>query len=305
MSSSQGPCLNDAVCEYKNPLLLETWPQPLERANPYYCLVPGSSGMRFVQHVVNREGREVSARLRHAQRDQGHRCWVGMEPQETCPLVRIQASYISVTNMCVEGGDYLYHWSSAVLGALSSSDVDLLPKQKLSVNESKTPSPMPSSMVGTCQAKGGITIVIILYLQNVSCKHQTLPPLSEPSWHRKPLLSLRPPRAELAVPSAALALPTYSALSVLYPYLNSIVHCWGKDRILLNVLTCSVGTNFRSLISCKPAQSQRRWHLLAHGGKPSSLTRPAPQSLKGKLDSENIAIKLYFCSESAVWGKSL
>lgn len=224
MSSSQGPCLNDAVCEYKSPLLLETWTQPLERANLCYSLVPGSSGMCFVQHVVNREGREVSTWLRHAQRDQGHCCWVGMEPQETCPLVRIQASYIPVTNVCVEGGGCLYRLSSAVRGAPSNSDVDRLAKQKLSTNESKTPSPTPSSMAGTCWAKGRITIVIILYLQNVSCKRQTRPPLSEPSRHRKPLLSPGPPRAELAVPSAALALSTYSALSESYPYLNSIVH---------------------------------------------------------------------------------
>lgn len=87
MSSSQGPCLNDAVCEYKNPSLLETWTQPLERANPYYSLVPGSSGMRFVQCVVNREGREVSMQLRHAQWERGHCFWVGMKPQEICPLL--------------------------------------------------------------------------------------------------------------------------------------------------------------------------------------------------------------------------
>lgn len=122
MSSSQGPCLNDAVCEYKNPLLLETWTQPLERANLYYSLVPGSSGMRFVQRVVNREGREVSTRLCHALWEQGHCFWVGMKPQEICPPVRVQASYIPVTNAYAEGGGYPYCLSSAVLGALSKAD---------------------------------------------------------------------------------------------------------------------------------------------------------------------------------------
>lgn len=119
MSSSQGPCLNDAVCEYKNPLLLETCTQPLERANPYYSLVPGSSGMRFVQRVVNREGWEVSTRLCHALWEQGHCFWVGMKPQEIRPLLRVQASYVLVADVCVEGGGYL---SSAVLGAPSKAD---------------------------------------------------------------------------------------------------------------------------------------------------------------------------------------
>ena len=67
-----------------------------------------------------------------------------------------------------------------------------------------------------------------------------------------------------------------------------------RHHTLGDVLTCSVGANFRSLLSCEPARSQRRWHPLAHGGKPSSLTRPGPQRLKGKLDCKNIAIKLPF-----------
>lgn len=116
MSSSQGPCLNDAVCEYKNSLLLETWTQPLERANPYYSLVPGSSGMRFVQCVINRAGREVSTRLCHALWEPGHCFWVGMKPQEICPPIRAQASYIPVTNVCVEGGGCPYWLTSALWG---------------------------------------------------------------------------------------------------------------------------------------------------------------------------------------------
>lgn len=122
MSSSQGPCLNDAVCEYKNPLLLETWTQPLERANPYYSLVPSSFGIHSVQRVVNREGWEVSTQLRHAQWEQGHCFWVGMKPQEICPPVRVQASYIPATDVYVEGGDYPYCSPSAVLGAPSKAD---------------------------------------------------------------------------------------------------------------------------------------------------------------------------------------
>ena len=60
--------------------------------------------------------------LRHAQWEQGHRFWVGMKPQEICPPVGVQASFIAVTNVYVEGGGYPYCLSSAVLGAPSKAD---------------------------------------------------------------------------------------------------------------------------------------------------------------------------------------
>lgn len=122
MSSSQGPCLNDAVCEYKSPLLLETWTQPLERANPYYSLVPSSPGMCFVPRAVNREGREVSVRLRHVLWAHGHRSWVGMKPQEICPP-GLCSSIIPSRKYHTHGGRGDPHrLSSAVLGAPSGAE---------------------------------------------------------------------------------------------------------------------------------------------------------------------------------------
>lgn len=94
MSSSQEPCLNNVICEYKNPLLLETWPQALELANLCNSLVPGSSGMCLVECVVKREGWEVSCAVRT-----WPLLWVGMKPQEIRALVGIQASCIPVTNV--------------------------------------------------------------------------------------------------------------------------------------------------------------------------------------------------------------